>query len=193
MTYVQKTVGSPVGGLRLVAGHKGLAGVLWARDDPRRVRLAPVAENASHPVLRDAERQLEEYFAGRRTAFDLDLDFVGTDFQRRVWAALVEIPFGETVTYGEVARRIGSPDAVRAVGSAANRNPIAIVAPCHRVVGASGRLTGFAGGLDVKAKLLAVEGRHYGEDATRDSVELATRRRGRPRPQTDAPSLFDWL
>ena len=111
-----------------------------------------------HPVLVETERQLEEYFAGRRKAFALTLDVAGTPFQRKVWNALLTIPFGETRSYGEIARQIGSPDAVRAVGAANGRNPVSIVAPCHRVIGATGKLTGFAGGLEVKARLLALEG-----------------------------------
>ena len=104
-----------------------------------------------------AERQLDEYFHGDRISFDVPLDLVGTDFQKKVWAAMLAIPFGETRTYGEIARQIGKPEAVRAVGGAANRNPIAVLAPCHRIVGASGDLTGFAGGLKAKTHLLALE------------------------------------
>jgi len=104
-----------------------------------------------------AERQLAEYFSGRRKAFDLRLDFAGTEFQKKVWRALLTIPFGETRSYGEIAKQIGSPKAVRAVGAANGRNPISIVAPCHRVIGSTGKLTGFAGGLDTKAFLLDLE------------------------------------
>jgi len=102
----------------------------------------------------DLRRALDEYFAGRRTTFDLPLDPRGTDFQRSVWRALVEIPFGETTTYGVLARRIGKPDAVRAVGAANGANPLPIVVPCHRVIGSNGSLTGFGGGLPVKRWLL---------------------------------------
>jgi methylated-DNA-[protein]-cysteine S-methyltransferase len=101
---------------------------------------------------------LGEYFSGQRKKFDVKMDFAGTDFQNKVWEALLSIPFGETRTYGEIARQIGNPKSVRAVGGASNKNPIAIIAPCHRVVGASGDLTGFAGGLKVKEQLLALEG-----------------------------------
>ena len=100
---------------------------------------------------------MNEYFAGNRTGFELDLDFVGTDFQKKVWRALLKIPFGQTRSYGQIARQIGKPKAVRAVGAANGRNPIGIIAPCHRVIGASGALTGFAGGLDAKRRLLALE------------------------------------
>jgi methylated-DNA-[protein]-cysteine S-methyltransferase len=156
--YVYKTMNSPVGRLTLVASDDGLAAILWENDRPDRVPLTIVAEDAQHPVLVETERQLEEYFAGRRTRFALTLDFAGTDFQRQVWSALLTIPFGETRSYGQIARQIGKPDAMRAVGAANGRNPVSIVTPCHRVVGSTGKLTGFAGGLDVKAYLLALEG-----------------------------------
>ena len=105
----------------------------------------------------EARRQLEEYFAGKRKQFDLDLDFVGTDFQKSVWNALANIPFGESRSYREIARELGNASATRAVGAANGRNPISIVAPCHRVIGASGELTGFAGGIERKAHLLDLE------------------------------------
>jgi len=157
-TYVYKLIDSPIGGLKLVASDRGLAAILWAEDDPRRVRLGEVAEDPRHPILVETERQLGEYFAGTRKAFELDLDFKGTEFQRKVWAALLTIPFGETRSYGQVAMQIGHPTAVRAVGAANGKNPIAIIAPCHRVVGSTGELTGFAGGLAAKLHLLALEG-----------------------------------
>lgn len=109
------------------------------------------------PILRRAAAQLAEYFAGTRTRFDLPLASVGTEFQRRVWAATSAITFGETATYGEIARKIGVPNGSRAVGGALNRNPICIVVPCHRVVGSSGKLTGYDGGVDRKAFLLNLE------------------------------------
>jgi len=109
------------------------------------------------PILRRAAAQLAEYFAGTRTRFDLPLAPVGTEFQRRVWAATSAIKFGETATYGEIARKIGAPNGSRAVGGALNRNPICIVVPCHRVVGSSGKLTGYDGGVDRKAFLLNLE------------------------------------
>ena len=109
------------------------------------------------PILRRAAAQLAEYFAGTRTRFDLPLAPVGTEFQRRVWVATSAIPFGETATYGEIARKIGVPNGSRAVGGALNRNPICIVVPCHRVVGSSGKLTGYDGGVDRKAFLLTLE------------------------------------
>lgn len=166
MSYVYKTMASPVGALKLVASDKGLAAILWPNDDPRRVRLGPVSEDRDNPILRETERQLNDYFAGRRKAFELPLDFVGTPFQKQVWQALVSIPFGEVKSYGQIAKELGNPRAVRAVGAANGKNPISIVAPCHRVIGASGALTGFAGGLETKAKLLALEGRDFGKAAT---------------------------
>jgi methylated-DNA-[protein]-cysteine S-methyltransferase len=154
---VRKRMSSPVGMLTLVASEAGLAAILWENDRPLRVRLSIEAEDNAHPVLVEAERQLAEYFSGRRQQFSLTLDPSGTDFQRRVWSALMTIPFGETRSYAQIAAQIGQPRAARAVGAANARNPLSIVAPCHRVVGASGALTGFAGGLDVKAQLLELE------------------------------------
>jgi methylated-DNA-[protein]-cysteine S-methyltransferase len=156
--YVYKMMDSPVGRLKLVATDQGLAAILWENDRPRRVRLTIEAEHNRHPVLVETERQLREYFAGQRQEFTLTLDLDGTAFQRRVWNALRTIPFGETRSYGQIANQIGQPAAVRAVGAANGRNPVSIVTPCHRVIGSTGALTGFAGGLDVKAQLLALEG-----------------------------------
>ena len=152
-----KTMASPVGTLTLVAGDDGLAAILWEGDDPARVPLGPLAEAADLPLLVETARQIEAYFAGRLTMFDLPLAFRGTDFQKQVWEALLTIPFGETRSYAEIARQIGRPEACRAVGAANGRNPISIVAPCHRVIGSSGALTGFAGGLAAKEYLLALE------------------------------------
>lgn len=156
-TCFVKEVDSPVGTLKLVASDTGLAAILWPNDDPARVRLGAPIEDDAHPVLLEAERQLREYFEGHRKTFDLKLDFNGTEFQRKVWSALLTIPYGETRSYAQIARQIGRPDAVRAVGAANGKNPISIVAPCHRVIGSSGQLTGFAGGLEAKAFLLAHE------------------------------------
>ena len=156
--YAFTLIPSPVGTLRLVASDKGLAGVWFERSRPERVRPRGDVENSRHPVLVEAERQLREYFAGRRQTFDLKLDFVGTPFQRTVWKALLTIPFGQTRSYGQIAKQVGRPSASRAVGAANGRNPVSIVAPCHRVVGATGALTGFGGGLDVKERLLRLEG-----------------------------------
>ena len=156
-SYFYKIMHSPVGDLKLVASDAGLAAILWENDDPQRVRLNIACENSKHPVLINAENQLKEYFSGKRNAFDLKLDFAGTEFQRKVWAALLTIPFGETRSYGQIAKQIGNPKAVRAVGAANGKNPISIIAPCHRVIGSNGKLTGFAGGLEIKAHLLGLE------------------------------------
>lgn len=162
MAHFYKTMQSPVGRLKLVACGDGLAAILWENDDPARVRLGPLEENNKHPTLVDAERQLRDYFAGKLKTFSVKLNFAGTDFQKKVWAALVTIPFGETRNYAEIAKQIGRPKAVRAVGAANGRNPISIITPCHRVIGSNGKLTGFAGGLKNKALLLNLEkeGRH---------------------------------
>jgi methylated-DNA-[protein]-cysteine S-methyltransferase len=153
-----KIIESPIGKLKLVAGEKGLVAILWERDSPRRVRLGDLAENVEHPVLVETEWQLGEYFAGKRKEFSIALDMRGTKFQRDVWQALREIPFGETRSYGQLARQLANPRATRAVGAANGRNPVSIIVPCHRVVGSTGKLTGFAGGLDAKSYLLRLEG-----------------------------------
>lgn len=119
-----------------------------------------------------AVAQLEEYFAGRRRSFDLPLAPEGTPFQRAVWQALTDIPYGETLSYGELARRIGKPQASRAVGLANGANPLPIVVPCHRVIGADGSLTGFGGGLDIKRKLLALERSGIGAQWNRAAPQL---------------------
>jgi methylated-DNA-[protein]-cysteine S-methyltransferase len=150
------TLDSPVGELSLVASDRALVALVWRREaHPRAFESA--AEQPEHPVLRETTRQLREYFAGKRRVFDIELDFRGTDFQRRVWSTLLTIPYGETRTYGQIAEQLGNPTAVRAVGAANGRNPISIIAPCHRVIGMNGDLTGFGGGLDAKAYLLTLE------------------------------------
>ena len=148
---------SPVGQLKLVANEQALVAVLWENENPKRVRLAELLEEAQHPVLLETARQLNEYFAGQRRQFDLPLDFEGTDFQQKVWQALLSIPFGETRSYKQIAEQIGNPKAVRAVGAANGKNPISIIAPCHRVIGSDGTLTGYGGGLPRKRALLALE------------------------------------
>lgn len=158
MTYFFKMMPSPVGKLKLVASEKGLAAILWENDGSERVAIGTDAtEDIAHPLLLETERQLNDFFSGKRTSFSLPLDFQGTEFQKKVWNALLIIPFGETRSYAQIARQIGNADAVRAVGAANGKNPISIVAPCHRVIGASGKLTGFAGGLENKAYLLDLE------------------------------------
>jgi methylated-DNA-[protein]-cysteine S-methyltransferase len=148
---------SPVGLLKLVASDEGLIAILWENDNPRRVLLSPAVESTGHPVLALASRQLVEYFKQQRRTFEVPLAFTGTEFQLAVWRTLITIPYGETRTYGEIARQIGYPTAARAVGAANGRNPISIIAPCHRVIGSSGALTGFAGGLAAKRILLELE------------------------------------
>jgi methylated-DNA-[protein]-cysteine S-methyltransferase len=143
--------------MTLVAGQKGLTAIVWEKDDPNDVQPGDIVRDDHHPVLLKAENQLKEYFNRERKIFSLDLDFNGTEFQKRVWNALLTIPYGETRTYGEIARQIGSSKSSRAVGAASGKNPISIVAPCHRVIGASGKLVGFGGGLENKALLLNLE------------------------------------
>lgn len=157
MTNAHAFVESPVGTLTLIATSRGLAAILWEDDRPGRVPLDPGAHDPARPMLAEAARQLGEYFARERTAFDLPLDPQGTDFQRDVWRALEAIPFGETRSYAQIARMVGRPTAFRAVGAANGRNPLSIVVPCHRVIGTGGALTGFAGGLEGKQFLLALE------------------------------------
>jgi len=155
--FFYKVLPSPVGCLTLVASDQGLAAILWENDDPKRVRLDSLQLNETHPILLETERQLNAYFMGKLKRFSVALDFAGTDFQKKVWAALLTIPFGETRTYAQIAEQIGNPKAVRAVGAANGRNPISIIAPCHRVIGTNGKLTGFAGGLETKSFLLGIE------------------------------------
>lgn len=157
MTDMFTIMPSPVGALRLVATDTALVAVLWADEPAGRVPVDARETGTDNPILREARRQLQDYFAGQRRTFDLPLDFRGTAFQRRVWSALLTIPYGETRSYGEIARAIGSPDASRAVGAANGRNPISIIAPCHRVIGQNGSLTGFGGGIENKAFLLDLE------------------------------------
>jgi methylated-DNA-[protein]-cysteine S-methyltransferase len=160
MNYTYKVIDSPVGKLKLVASADGLAAILWGRDDPTRVPLGPCVESSEHPLLVETEQQLREYFEGKRRTFSLALHFRGTVFQKQVWQALLTIPYGETRSYGQIATQIGRASAARAVGAANGRNPISIIAPCHRVIGSDGKLTGFAGGLDIKERLLALEAEH---------------------------------
>ena len=157
MTLSYKEMDSPVGKLRLVAGEKALVGILWENNG--RAKLDEARFDPRHPILLEAERQLGEYFAGERTRFNLPLDPRGSEFQKRVWQALKRIPYGKTRSYLDLAKAIGSPKACRAVGAANGRNPLPVVVPCHRVIGANGKLTGFAGGLKIKATLLAHEAR----------------------------------
>ena len=142
---------TPVGPLLLVAEDGGLTALHFGAGP------GPGERDDTDPVLVATATQLREYFAGDRKEFDLPLAPRGTEFQRAVWQRLCEIPYGTTVTYGELARRVGNPAASRAVGLANGRNPIAIVVPCHRVIGSNGKLIGFAGGVDTKRTLLGLE------------------------------------
>jgi methylated-DNA-[protein]-cysteine S-methyltransferase len=153
------TMATPVGELTLVASADGLRAVLWPGDRPSRVPIGATDGGgpAADAVLAATMRELTEYFDGSRAAFGLPLDPVGTRFQQQAWQVLRTIPYGQTITYGEQASRLGRAEKARAVGAANGRNPISIVVPCHRVVGSTGKLTGFAGGIDTKAWLLRHE------------------------------------
>jgi methylated-DNA-[protein]-cysteine S-methyltransferase len=177
MTLFYREIKSPVGKLKLVAGAKALVAVLWEQERPNRVKLGTMNLDPQHPILLEAERQISEYFAGERIRFDLPLHLDGTEFQKKVWQALREIPFGKTKSYLDLARAVGSPEASRAVGAANGKNPLSIVVPCHRVVGTDGALTGFAGGLERKAALLALEARaaitEFGDESRQSTFSKA--------------------
>ena len=148
-------IASPVGKLRLVASEKGLVAI----DVRSNAKKIATAKNASaQAILVETKKQLEQYFAGKRTSFDVALDLVGTDFQVQAWRALCRIPFGKTISYGQQAANIKKPKAFRAVGSANGKNPIPIIVPCHRVVASDGSLGGYSLGLKMKKQLLALEG-----------------------------------
>jgi len=154
-TRNQIVVASPVGKLRLIASDKGLVAI-----DVRNVKTSndQVKNAAAQKILSATKKQLEQYFAGKRTAFDIPLDLEGTDFQQLAWRALCRIPFGKTISYGDQAKYIKKPKAFRAVGSANGKNPIPIIVPCHRVVAGDGSLGGYSLGLKMKKQLLALEG-----------------------------------
>lgn len=159
---VQMRTSTPLGPVRLAASPNGLAGVWFEgqRHEPGAQLQGPTAwaDAADHPLLQQADQQLQQYLAGRRAGFDLPLDLSGgTPFQQAVWQALLAIGRGATTSYGALSRQLGRPLAVRAVGAAVGRNPISVVVPCHRVVGTDGSLTGYAGGLDRKTALLTLE------------------------------------
>jgi methylated-DNA-[protein]-cysteine S-methyltransferase len=154
-TLLHTTIESPIGDLLLLGDGHALRG-LYMQAGRKPVRVSDSWQAADEPFA-EARHQVEQYFAGERTAFDLPLAPEGSEFERRVWRALEDIPYGETESYGEVAERIGAPGAARAVGLANGRNPISIVVPCHRVIGANGTLTGYGGGLERKRFLLELE------------------------------------
>jgi methylated-DNA-[protein]-cysteine S-methyltransferase len=153
----QCRIDTPLGPLTLAATARGLA-LAWFDGQAHRTDEVDAPLQPGNDVLRQAEGEFDEYFAGRRREFGVPLDPAGTDFQQRVWQALLKIPMGRLGTYGEIARQLGRPAAARAVGAAIGRNPISIIVPCHRVVGRDGSLTGYAGGLPRKQALLRLEG-----------------------------------
>lgn len=156
MTLSMIDLASPVGGLTLFADDTALVAIAF--NAQLRGSGTDAREDPTHPVLAQARAELLAYFAGARKTFSIPLRPKGTAFQQAVWDALSEIPWGETRSYGDIARRIGNPRGVRAVGLANGRNPLPIVVPCHRVIGSDGSLTGYGGGLPIKVKLLALEG-----------------------------------
>jgi methylated-DNA-[protein]-cysteine S-methyltransferase len=159
--YFRTTMPSPIGTLTIVANDHAIVAIDWDDESGHEALLGGATihdvEPGDHPALAVAVEQLDEYFEGERTDFDIPLDATGTPFQHQAWAALVRIPFGETVSYGEQAVMLGDKNKARAVGAANGKNPIPILVPCHRVVGSNGHLTGFAGGLEAKAWLLEHE------------------------------------
>jgi methylated-DNA-[protein]-cysteine S-methyltransferase len=156
MRYYEKFA-SPQGDMLLLASDQGLEGVFFKRQKHHPEMQADWRQDPQHKVLRQARRELEEYFAGRRKRFQVALDPGGTEFQRAVWRAISSVGFGETITYAELAERAGHEGSARAAGAATGRNPIGIIVPCHRIVGSDGDLTGYAGGLERKRALLELE------------------------------------
>lgn len=154
--YVYKIIDTPVGPIHLIATEKGLSGLVWADKDYIRTKLPAATYNEQAPVLIQTELPLNEYFAKKRKIFDIPLDFQGTAFQIRVWEVLLGVPYGTTRTYGQLGQQLGDSKAVRAVGGALNKNPIAIIAPCHRIVGTSGKLVGFAGAFAISLSCLTL-------------------------------------
>lgn len=142
---------SPIGTIEIRANGRGITALDFYENTERREPAVP------NPILEKAKSQLAEYFSGERQAFDLKIEMQGTEFQKSVWRKLLDIPYGQTCSYFDIARKTGNPKAVRAVGAANGKNPIALIVPCHRVIGSDGRLTGYAGGLDRKAWLLQHE------------------------------------
>ncbi len=154
---VWKNVSSPLGLLTILASDNGVHAIAFGSDRTEQAKIN-LSRAVNHPIIDATIKQLAMYFEGTLKVFDLPLDLCGTDFQKRVWKLLLEIPFGETRTYGDIARALGNAGASQAVGAANGKNPVAIVVPCHRVIGASGHLTGYAGGMEKKKFLLTHEG-----------------------------------
>ncbi len=157
MQYYMKSIATPVGKLILVTTEKSVVALVWNKSELDNLGFPTLKEGQSCPLLKKAEKQLGEYLRGRRKSFDLPLETLGTEFQKRVWTGLRKIPFGKTWSYQELAKRAGSPRAVRAAGSANGKNSICIIIPCHRVIRLTGELGGYTGGVDKKAYLLALE------------------------------------
>lgn len=157
MNYEYASCSSPVGKLFLIATTHELVAVVFDKGHETTLQKFQAVPSSTNPVIAETTRQLQEYFAKKRTAFQLPLRFIGTDFQKAVWQELLTIPYGQTKTYQQQAMGVQNPKAVRAVGRTNGLNPIAIIAPCHRVIGKSGKLTGYAGGLDIKQFLLSHE------------------------------------
>ena len=155
--HYYKEMRSPVGRLKLISNTKNLVAVLWQGCEPKWVDKRERKEGETHPVLKKTQTQLNEYFAGKRITFDIPLESYGTVFQKKVWKTLRKIPYGKKWSYLDIAQKIGSEKACRAVGGAIGKNPISIIVPCHRVIGKNGTLTGFAGGLKAKKFLLELE------------------------------------
>jgi methylated-DNA-[protein]-cysteine S-methyltransferase len=147
---------SPVGVLKIETNEEAVTGIRLVKD-----RLSAEGGHSSHPLVKEVCRQLDEYFAGKRLKFDLPLAPKGTDFQQTVWKHLQQIPYGTTISYGQLAKSVGNPKACRAVGSANGKNPVAIVIPCHRVIASGGGLGGYAYGLEVKKQLLVLENKAF--------------------------------
>jgi len=157
MKYYYSVMKSPVGDITLIADDENLCSIYWPNQEPDKKKFSDLERKDNSKVLRTAVKQLNQYFKGNRSVFDLPIQMDGTDFQRNVWHALSSIKFGETVSYRDIANKVGNPKAVRAVGAAIGKNPISIIIPCHRVIGTNGKLTGFAGGLGTKEFLLDLE------------------------------------
>ncbi len=155
MHPIQKRIETQIGPMYLVASEQGLHGVLW-----RNPQLLTLNQSHTHKVVEifnETQKQLEQYLLGKRQIFDLPVNVQGTDFQKKVWQELSKIPYGKTVSYSDIAKKINNDKAVRAVGTANGRNPISLIVPCHRVIAADGTLGGYAGGLEIKEKLLHLE------------------------------------
>jgi methylated-DNA-[protein]-cysteine S-methyltransferase len=152
----QWAMSSPIGTLYLVASARGLQGIYWKKQ-PVPLTRSLISSAPEIKALASAEQQLDEYFKGQRKTFDLSLHMQGTEFQKKVWKELLKIPYGKTISYGELARRIKNEKAVRAVGTANGKNPLCVIIPCHRVIASDGTLGGYSGGLTIKARLLQLE------------------------------------